>query len=560
LWKKELINIIILVFIIMKSNYVSNIVNLDDNDLKIKFVKLINEFNDKIDLIKESGGKASVQKQHDKGRLTARERIAHLIDENTYFLELAKFAGYNMYNDYGGCPCGGLIMGIGIINNYNFMIIANDATVKAGAYFEVTLKKTLRAQEIAYKNNLPIIYLVDSAGVFLPLQDQVFPDEGHFGKIFYNNAKLSSNGNIQIASVMGPCVAGGAYLPVMCDKYIMTKGSNMFLAGPALVKAAVGQEIDAETLGGSNTHSSISGIVDYEVGDDYKALLKIKEIISNINLSKNNNSNEVKDPDYNFEDLYNYIDVDNKSQYDIKELIARIVDESKFIEFKENYGKTIVCVNARIGGFKVGIVANQKTIIKTTDNQIQLGGVIYNDSADKGARFIMNCNQDKVPIIFIHDVNGFMVGKHAEWSGIAKDGAKMVNAVSNSIVPKITLIIGGSYGAGNYAMSGKAYNPSFIFAWPNSKIAVMGGDQAAKTLTSLKLSKLGKISDKDKSEIYNKIKSSYDKQSDIKYGAARLWVDEIIEPKDTRLVLIKSLCLVSNSNISEKPNYGVFQV
>tara|TARA_Y100000385_G_C13103846_1_gene646205 strand:- start:3508 stop:5142 length:1635 start_codon:yes stop_codon:yes gene_type:complete len=544
----------------MKSNYVSNIVNLDDNDLKIKFVKLINEFNDKIDLIKESGGKASVQKQHDKGRLTARERIAHLIDENTYFLELAKFAGYNMYNDYGGCPCGGLIMGIGIINNYNFMIIANDATVKAGAYFEVTLKKTLRAQEIAYKNNLPIIYLVDSAGVFLPLQDQVFPDEGHFGKIFYNNAKLSSNGNIQIASVMGPCVAGGAYLPVMCDKYIMTKGSNMFLAGPALVKAAVGQEIDAETLGGSNTHSSISGIVDYEVGDDYKALLKIKEIISNINLSKNNNSNEVKDPDYNFEDLYNYIDVDNKSQYDIKELIARIVDESKFIEFKENYGKTIVCVNARIGGFKVGIVANQKTIIKTTDNQIQLGGVIYNDSADKGARFIMNCNQDKVPIIFIHDVNGFMVGKHAEWSGIAKDGAKMVNAVSNSIVPKITLIIGGSYGAGNYAMSGKAYNPSFIFAWPNSKIAVMGGDQAAKTLTSLKLSKLGKISDKDKSEIYNKIKSSYDKQSDIKYGAARLWVDEIIEPKDTRLVLIKSLCLVSNSNISEKPNYGVFQV
>ena len=544
----------------MKSNYVSNIVNLDDNDLKIKFVKLINEFNDKIDLIKESGGKASVQKQHDKGRLTARERIAHLIDENTYFLELAKFAGYNMYNDYGGCPCGGLIMGIGIINNYNFMIIANDATVKAGAYFEVTLKKTLRAQEIAYKNNLPIIYLVDSAGVFLPLQDQVFPDEGHFGKIFYNNAKLSSNGNIQIASVMGPCVAGGAYLPVMCDKYIMTKGSNMFLAGPALVKAAVGQEIDAETLGGSNTHSSISGIVDYEVGDDYKALLKIKEIISNINLSKNNNSNEVKDPDYNFEDLYNYIDVDNKSQYDIKELIARIVDESRFIEFKENYGKTIVCVNARIGGFKVGIVANQKTIIKTTDNQIQLGGVIYNDSADKGARFIMNCNQDKVPIIFIHDVNGFMVGKHAEWSGIAKDGAKMVNAVSNSIVPKITLIIGGSYGAGNYAMSGKAYNPSFIFAWPNSKIAVMGGDQAAKTLTSLKLSKLGKISDKDKSEIYNKIKSSYDKQSDIKYGAARLWVDEIIEPKDTRLVLIKSLCLVSNSNISEKPNYGVFQV
>ena len=557
---KELINIIILVFIIMNSNYISNIIDLEDNNLSIKFEKLINEFNDKIDLIKESGGMASIQKQHDKGRLTARERISYLIDENTYFLELAKFAGYNMYSEYGGCPCGGLIMGIGIINNYNFMIIANDATVKAGAYFEVTLKKTLRAQEIAYKNNLPIIYLVDSAGVFLPLQDQVFPDEGHFGKIFYNNARLSSNGNIQIASVMGPCVAGGAYLPVMCDKYIMTKGSNMFLAGPALVKAAVGQEIDAETLGGSNTHSSISGIVDYEVEDDYKALLKIKEIISNINLSKNNNTNTAKEPVYNFEDLYNYLDVDNKSQYDIKELIARIVDGSQFIEFKENYGKTIVCVNAKIGGYKVGIVANQKTIIKTSDNQIQLGGVIYNDSADKGARFIMNCNQDRVPIIFIHDVNGFMVGKHAEWSGIAKDGAKMVNAVSNSIVPKITLIIGGSYGAGNYAMSGKAYNPSFIFAWPNSKIAVMVGDQAAKTLTSLKISKLGKISDNDKNEIYNKIKSTYDEQSNIKYGAARLWVDEIIEPKDTRLVLIKSLCLVSNSNLSEKANYGVFQV
>lgn len=544
----------------MSNIYKSSIEELNNESLNQNFKDLLINFNKKIDAIKMCGGKASVQKQHDKGRLTARERIGYLIDENTSFLELGKFSGYEMYEEYGGCPAGGLIMGIGLVNGYNFMIIANDATVKAGSYFEITLKKTLRGQEIAFNNNLPIIYLVDSAGVFLPTQDKVFPDEGHFGKIFYNNARLSSNGNIQIASVMGPCVAGGAYLPVMCDKYIMTKGSNMFLAGPALVKAAVGQEIDAETLGGSNTHSSISGIVDYEVEDDYKAIQKIKEIISNINLSKNNTRFDYNNPIYKFEDLYNYFDVYNKSQYDIKELIARLVDDSSFIEYKENYGKTIVCVNAKIGGFKVGIVANQKKIIKTNDNQIQLGGVIYNDSADKGARFIMNCNQDKIPILFIHDVNGFMVGKHAEWSGIAKDGAKMVNAVSNSVVPKITLIIGGSYGAGNYAMSGKAYSPSFIYAWPNSKIAVMGGEQAAKTLTSLKISKLGEISEKEKQNIYAKIKLSYDKQSDIKYGAARLWVDEIIEPKDTRLTLIKSLSIVYNNKINKKPNYGVFQV
>ena len=544
----------------MNNIYKSKISNIKNKSSYKRYLSFIKDFNDKIDLINKGGGKASIQKQHDKGRLTSRERIDYLIDENTTFMEFGKFAGYDMYQEYGGCPAGGLIAGIGLINNFNFMIIANDATVKAGAYFEVTLKKTLRAQDIAYKNNLPIIYLVDSAGVFLPIQDQVFPDEAHFGKIFYNNARLSSNGNMQIASVMGPCVAGGAYLPVMCDKYIMTKGSSMFLAGPALVKAAVGQEIDAETLGGSKTHSSISGIVDYEEDDDYKALSKIKDIINSTNLEKNNFSFDHSEPTLDFDDLYHYLDIDNNIQYNIKEVISRIVDNSNFIEYKENYGKTIVCANAKIGGFKVGIVANQKTVIKSDDGQIQLGGVIYNDSADKGARFIMNCNQDKIPIIFIHDVNGFMVGKHAEWSGIAKDGAKMVNAVSNSIVPKITLIIGGSYGAGNYAMSGKAYDPSFIFAWPNSKIAVMGGDQAAKTLTSLKISKLGKINDNEKESIYNKIKAIYDKQSDITYGAARLWIDEIIEPKDTRIILIKSLNIVNNSNQNERANYGVFQV
>ena len=545
----------------MSKIFKSKILNTNNENLRDNFKNMLKDFNNQIDLIKNCGGKAAIQKQHDKGRLTARERIGNLIDENTYFLELGKFAGFDMYKEYGGCPAGGLISGIAVVNGINFMVIANDATVKAGAYFEVTLKKTLRAQEIAFKNNLPIIYLVDSAGVFLPLQDQVFPDEGHFGKIFYNNARLSANGNIQIASVMGPCVAGGAYLPVMCDKYVMTKGSSMFLAGPALVKAAVGQEIDAESLGGSKTHSRISGIVDYEVENDYDALTKIKDIISSININQNNTHNEFIDPSLSFDDIYNYFDISNNSQYDVRELIARLVDNSEFIEFKENYGKTIVCLNARIGGHKVGIVANQKIVIKTEDNQLQLGGVIYNDSSDKASRFIMNCNQDKIPIIFIHDVNGFMVGKHAEWSGIAKDGAKMVNAVSNSIVPKITLIIGGSYGAGNYAMSGKAYDPSFIFAWPNSKIAVMGGDQAAKTLTSLKVSKLGSISDEEKEKIYKKIKSRYDIQSDIRYGAARLWVDEIIEPKDTRSILIKSLCIVNNTSyIDNRPNYGVFQV
>ena len=545
----------------MSKIFKSKILNTNNENLRDNFKNMLKDFNNQIDLIKNCGGKAAIQKQHDKGRLTARERIGNLIDENTYFLELGKFAGFDMYKEYGGCPAGGLISGIAVVNGINFMVIANDATVKAGAYFEVTLKKTLRAQEIAFKNNLPIIYLVDSAGVFLPLQDQVFPDEGHFGKIFYNNARLSANGNIQIASVMGPCVAGGAYLPVMCDKYVMTKGSSMFLAGPALVKAAVGQEIDAESLGGSKTHSRISGIVDYEVENDYDALTKIKDIISSININQNNTHNEFIDPSLSFDDIYNYFDISNNSQYDVRELIARLVDNSEFIEFKENYGKTIVCLNARIGGHKVGIVANQKIVIKTEDNQLQLGGVIYNDSSDKASRFIMNCNQDKIPIIFIHDVNGFMVGKHAEWSGIAKDGAKMVNAVSNSIVPKITLIIGGSYGAGNYAMSGKAYDPSFIFAWPNSKIAVMGGDQAAKTLTSLKVSKLGSISDEEKEKIYKKIKSRYDIQSDIKYAAARLWVDEIIEPKDTRSILIKSLCIVNNTSyIDNRPNYGVFQV
>ena len=546
----------------MSKIYKSEILDIKNESFFNNYNNVIRDYNSIIDKIKDCGGKVAIQKQHSKNRLTARERIDFLIDEDSIFFELSIFAAYNMYQTVGGAPCAGVITGIGKICNIDFMIIANDATVKAGAYFEITLKKTLRAQQIAIENNLPIIYLVDSAGVFLPMQDKVFPDEGHFGKIFYNNARISSMGITQIACVMGPCVAGGAYLPVMCDKYVITEGSNMFLAGPALVKAAVGQVIDAETLGGASTHSSISGIADYHEPDDKSSLDRIKSIVDNINFKSKNifDIKEFKEPIYNFSDMYHYIDVNNKSQYNILELIVRIVDESIFDQYKSSYGKTIVCGNAKIGGYNIGIVANQKLVIKSNEGKLQLGGVIYNDSADKAARFIMNCNQDKIPILFIHDVNGFMVGKDAEWAGIAKDGAKMVNAVSNSTVPKISVITGGSYGAGNYAMSGKAYNPQFIYAWPNAKIAVMGGEQAADTLAQIKLSKVGKISDDERENIYNDIKNKYATQSDIKYGAARLWVDEVINPKDTRSVIIKSLSIVNKGNYYAKPNYGVFQV
>ena len=466
-----------------------------------------------------------------------------------------------MYKEYGSCPAGGVITGICKIQGNDFMVIANDATVKAGAYFEITLKKTLRAQEIAIKNNIPIIYLVDSAGVFLPMQEQVFPDEAHFGKVFYNNAKISALGINQIACVMGPCVAGGAYLPVMCDKYVITEGSNMFLAAPALVKAAIGQEIDAETLGGATTHSSISGTADYHEQDDFSALKRIRNIVKHMNI---NNSTlfkryEYKKTNSKITDIFNYIDFIDGGQYDMLEIIKYIVDDEEFNQYKENYGKTILCGNARIGGFNIGIVANQKLVVKN-NGKIQLGGVIYNDSADKAARFIMNCNQDNIPILFLHDVNGFMVGKEAEWSGIAKDGAKMVNAVSNSTVPKITLIIGGSYGAGNYAMSGKAYDPNFIYAWPNAKIAVMGGEQAANTLASIKISKVGNITESEQKSIIEDIKNKYKEKSDIKYGAARLWIDEIIHPNDTKITIIRTLEIINNIKKIKKANFGVLQV
>ena len=536
--------------------------NVDTSSNQSKFVDIINSINDEINNIYKCGGDIAVDKQHAKGKMTARERIKYLLDKGSFFNEIGKFAAHEMYDEYGKINAAGVIVGTGDVNGKKCMIVANDATVKAGAYFEVTLKKTLRAQQISIENNLPIIYLVDSAGVFLPLQDQVFPDEGHFGKIFYNNARMSAMGITQIACVMGPCVAGGAYLPVMCDKYIIVKGGNMFLAGPALVKAAIGQNIDSETLGGAETHSSISGTADYHEEDDISGLDRIKSIISHINFETEStmHQSEALDPNFEINDVISLFDPDRPSSYNTLELIARLVDGSEFLEYKKDYGKTIICGTAKIGGYNIGIIANQKSNVKTKLNEIQMGGVIYSDSADKAARFIMNCNQDKVPLLFLHDVNGFMVGKDAEWGGIAKDGAKLVNVISNSTVPKISIVLGGSYGAGNYAMSGRAYNPRFLYAWPSAKIAVMGGDAAAKTLSTIKISKMNNVTEEVKTEIFNEIKDKYTKQSDPRYAAARLWIDEIINPLDTRKVIIESLDVVKNEGKIEKATYGALQV
>ncbi|MDP6133108.1 MAG: acyl-CoA carboxylase subunit beta [Candidatus Marinimicrobia bacterium] len=526
------------------------------------FLKYISFYIEEQKKIKLGGGTIAIEKQHNKKRLTARERIDHLIDSGTQFFELGIYAAWGMYEEYGSPPASGTLIGIGKIEGYDCVVVANDATVKAGAYFEVTLKKTLRAQQIALENNLPIIYLVDSAGVFLPLQDQVFPDEAHFGRIFYNNARLSALGIPQIAAVMGPCVAGGAYLPVMCDKYIIVEGASMFLAGPALVKAAIGQDIDADTLGGATTHSAISGTADYNEKDDLSGLDRIRTIMRSLNISNSLafQRKEFTPPQFSPNELIGLFHPENPGQYDVREIISRIVDDSDFSEFKMTYGKSLVCGTARIGGMSIGIVANQRKISRTEQGEMQMGGVIYSDSADKGARFIMNCNQDKIPLLFMHDVNGFMVGKDSEWGGIAKDGAKMVNAVSNSVVPKITLVIGGSYGAGNYALSGRAYSPRFMFAWPSAKIAVMGGDSAAKTLAQIKLAKMGDVDEKTKSDLITKIKKNYDVQSDPRYAAARMWIDEIIDPRETRNVIIRSLEIVAHQTKIPEPKFGVLQV
>ena len=512
-------------------------------------------------VLKLGGGNKKIGGQHKKGRKTVRERVELLVDKGAPLLELGIYAGWEMYEEIGSPASAGLVLAIGKVSGRECVIIANDATVKAGAYFEVTLKKHLRGQRIALENNLPVIYLVDSAGVFLPLQDKVFPDEEHFGRIFYNNARLSAMGVPQIAVVMGPCVAGGAYLPVMCDKFVMTEGANMFVAGPALVKAAIGQEIDRETLGGATTHNAISGSADYHAKNDEDALEIARRIMKYLSISEMGKFNRMEpaEPLLPAEDL-NAIVPEDGGSYDMEEIVARVVDGSDFESYKSEYGKTVLCGNARIGGYAVGIVANQRTMVTSGAGEMQMGGVLYSDSSDKAARFIMNCNQDRVPIIFLHNVNGFMVGRKAEWGGILKDGAKMVQAVSNSVVPKITLIIGGSYGAGYYAMSGRAYSPRFMYLWPSASLAVMGGNQAAETLAEIQLSQRKDVSDKERNELINSIKDRYHLQSDPRFAAARMWTDAIIKPADTRQVLIHSLELCEHQSKMPAPVFGVLQV
>jgi len=517
--------------------------------------------------IEEGGGKKSIEKQREKNKLFARERIAYLRDNDRPFIEIGAFAGYEMYEEYGGCPAGGTVAGIGYVSGKQCVIVANDQTVKAGAWFPITGKKNLRMQEIAMENKLPIIYIVDSAGVFLPLQDEIFPDKEHFGRIFRNNAKMSAMGISQIAAVMGPCVAGGAYLPIMSDETLMVEGNgSIYLAGPYLVKAAIGENIDNETLGGAATHTEISGIADYKFETEQECLDQIKKIMSKLGENPSAGFNRAKPivPKNDNSHLYGIFPEGNNSPYDMLDVIKSIIDDSAFEEFKKDYGKTILCGYARIDGWAVGIVANQRLNIKNKKGELQIGGVIYNDSADKAARFIMNCNQKKIPLVFLQDVTGFMVGSRSEHSGIIKDGAKMVNAVANSVVPKITIIIGNSYGAGNYAMCGKAYDPRFIFAWPSAKIAVMGGEQAAKTLLQIQVASLktkGKeITPEDEEKLLSEIIQRYDKQTSPFYAAARLWVDDIIDPADTRKIISESITAANNNNEITDFKTGVFQV
>jgi 3-methylcrotonyl-CoA carboxylase beta subunit len=520
-----------------------------------------------LDKIEEGGGKKAIQKQKERYKLTARERIEYLLDKEKIFIEIGAFAGYGMYEEYGGCPAGGTVDGVGYVGGKQCVIVANDQTVKAGAWFPITGKKNLRMQEIAMENNLPIIYLVDSAGVFLPMQDEIFPDKEHFGRIFRNNARMSAMGITQIAAVMGPCVAGGAYLPIMSDETIMVEGhGSIFLAGPYLVKAAIGETTDNETLGGAATHTEISGIADYKFETEEACLDCIKEIISKLADTPKAGFNRIapitpaKEPS----EVYSIFPAGNLKPYDMHEIIETIVDASSFIEFKKEYVKTLICGYARIDGWAVGIVANQRLNIKNKKGEMQIGGVIYNDSADKGARFIMNCNQKKIPLIFLQDITGFMVGTRSEHSGIIKDGAKMVNAVANSVVPKITFILGNSYGAGNYAMCGKAYDPRFIYAWPSAKIAVMGGEQAAKTLLQIEVASLkakGKeITAENEENLLKEMMDKYATQTTAVYAASRLWVDAIIDPQKTRKIISENLSAANHNPKIEEFKTGVLQV
>lgn len=526
----------------------------------------LSEMRQRLEKIYEGGGKKAIEKQHKVNKLTPRERIDYLIDKDSVFIEIGAFAGFDMYKEQGGCPAGGTVAGVGYVSGRQCMIVANDQTVKAGAWFPITGKKNLRLQEIAMENHLPVIYLVDSAGVFLPMQDEIFPDKEHFGRIFRNNAVMSGMGITQIAAVMGPCVAGGAYLPIMSDETLMVEGNgSIYLAGPYLVKAAIGEDVDNETLGGAVTHTEISGIADYKFKTEQECMDHIRKMFSMLGSAPLAGFDRIAAvaPKKKAEELYGLFP-HGGGQYDMVEVIERIVDNSEFEQFKEDYGKTIVCGYARIDGWAVGIVANQRTIVKTKKKEMQLGGVIYNDSADKAARFILNCNQKKIPLVFLQDVTGFMVGSRSEHAGIIKDGAKMVNAVANSVVPKITIIVGNSYGAGNYAMCGKAYDPRFIYAWPTAKIAVMGGEAAAKVLLQIEVASLKKegkeITPEAEKALLDKIINRYDAQTSPYYAAARLWVDAIIDPADTRKVISEGIAAANNNPHINELRTGVFQV
>jgi 3-methylcrotonyl-CoA carboxylase beta subunit len=516
--------------------------------------------------IKEGGGARARQRQHHKKRLTARERIERLIDPGAPLFELGLFAAYGMYQEWGGVPSAAVVTGIGRVGGRLFMIIANDATVKAGSFFPMTVKKVLRAQRIAMDNRLPLIYLVDSSGVFLPLQDEIFPDEDDFGRIFRNNARLSAEGVSQIAAIMGPCVAGGAYLPVMCDRILMTEGSGLYIAGPSLVKAAIGQQIDSEQLGGAQLHAALSGTVDFREPSDESCLDRLRELASMTASSPPPpfDRGEERPPVRNTEDVYGLMPLDGSQEYDMREVLRCFLDGGELTEYKAEYGKTVICAYARLCGWAVGLVANQKQHVREPGKPYEVGGVIYTESADKAARFIMDCNQNRIPLIFFHDVNGFMVGRAAEISGIIKSGAKLVNVVSNSVVPKITVIIGGSYGAGHYALCGKAYDPRFIFAWPTCRYAVMGGDQAARTLVDLRVRQLEKqgreLSEEDRDRLLQEMKDKYAEELDPRHAGARLWIDAIIEPHKTREVL--GLALQVAALNSEVPEFktGVLQV
>ncbi|HVS96809.1 MAG TPA: acyl-CoA carboxylase subunit beta [Puia sp.] len=530
--------------------------------------RAISQLRTRLDKIALGGGNAAIEKQHEKKKMTARERIRYLVDKDSNFLELGALAGFSLYEEQGGCPAGGTVAGIGYVGNRQCVILANDQTVKAGAWFPITGKKNLRLQEIAMENRLPVIYIVDSAGVFLPMQDEIFPDKEHFGRIFRNNARMSAMGISQIAAVMGPCVAGGAYLPIMSDETLMVEGNgSIFLAGPYLVKAAIGEDIDAETLGGAVTHTEISGIADYKCATEQECLDQVRNIVSRMGHTPSNgifDRTTPAPPRHPAEELYGILPSDPSKPYDMVDIISRIVDDSVFEQFKEDYGKTILCGYARIDGWAVGIVANQRKVVRTKKGEMQMGGVIYNDSADKAARFILNCNQKKIPLVFLQDVTGFMVGSRSEHAGIIKDGAKMVNAVANSVVPKITVIIGNSYGAGNYAMCGKAYDPRFIYAWPTARIAVMGGEQAARTLLQIQVSakktKGKELDPAEEKRLLDEIRQRYDNQTSPYYAAARLWVDAIIDPAETRRVIAEGLHAASHNPYLADLKTGVFQV